>query len=120
AFGYSPQDLIAERYLEPDRFRRRFATPYGPARVLARSYLRTGRTGTIRRLRNLDQLRTLPGFHSTSRLARPGDRVSDPHLTSASTGVAYFVDADDAVVSESLERLHDLEDAGTFFELVDD
>lgn len=119
AFGYSPQHLLAERYLDERRFLARFGRPHAAKWVLARSYLRTGGAGTVGRVHDLDRLRTLPAFHSVHGIPPVGSRVEDPFLTTASSGTVYFV-GPEAVVDASLAELHDLEDRGTFFDIVPD
>lgn len=116
AFGYSPQHLLAERYLQPETFAARIGRPYAAHQVLARSYLRPGQGGTVLRVRNVSLLRTLPAFHSAHGIPRPGDRLSDAFLTTAQSGVAYFVGSDETV-SRSLDRLHELEDQQAFFDI---
>jgi len=120
AFGYAPQDLVAERYATPEAFRARFDTPYAPKRLLARSYLRAGGAGVLRRMRHIDHVRRLPGFHSALLLPKPGDRIGDPFLATASSGFVYFVHEDEVELDESLARLHEWEDARLFFELIED
>lgn len=115
AFGYSPQDLVVERYLRPERFRARLDERYAPAQSVARSYLRVREGGTVSDVHNLHRIRSLPGFHSLHGVPRRGTVIRDPQMTTTNSGTVYFAHADESTVENSLTALHELEDAGAFF-----
>lgn len=117
AFGYTQQHLVAERFLRPGDFTRRFSTPYGPARTLARIFLRARRPGVLTAMDGLRTLRRLPGFHSLTRLPAIGSPVADPYLTTGAGGLAYFVSDDPELLAHSLAVVHAMEESGTLFRL---
>ncbi|BEL03194.1 ATP-grasp domain-containing protein [Actinoplanes sichuanensis] len=117
AFGYSHQHLVVESMLDPAAFALRDAAGYGPDRHVAKVFLRAHRDGVIRAAPGLDLLRRLPGFHSVARLAGIGDPVPDRLLTTGASGIAFFVHEDPATIENALRVLHELEDAGQFYEL---
>nr|WP_228454140.1 ATP-grasp domain-containing protein [Streptomyces alkaliphilus] len=118
AFGYCSPHLVAERFLRPDDFRKRFDLPYGPARTLAMVFLRASRAGVLTSLEGLRTVRRLPGFHSVARLPQVSDVLRDTRLTTGSCGIAFFVHEDAELVEHSLAVLHGLEDSGALFQVV--
>ncbi|MDN3295059.1 ATP-grasp domain-containing protein [Streptomyces ficellus] len=117
AFGYSHQHLVAERFLRPDDFARRFETPYGAARAVAKIFLRPHRAGVLLAADGVRTLRRLPGFHSIDRLPVVGEPLRDRHLTTGACGIAYLVHEDEDLLRHSLDVVHDMEDAGLFYRL---
>ncbi|MER5834697.1 ATP-grasp domain-containing protein [Streptomyces sp. NPDC002130] len=117
AFGYSSPHLVAERLLRPDDFRNRFDLPYGPARTLAKVFLRAHRPGILTSADGLRELRRLPGFHSAARLPQVNDVLRDTQLTTGSCGTAFFVHEDAELIEHSLAVLHEMEDSGTLFQV---
>jgi hypothetical protein len=117
AFGYSQQHLVAERFLRPGDFARRLEAPYGPARTLARVFLRGLRAGVVTAMDGLRTLRRLPGFHSLTRLPALGSPLADPYLTTGAGGVAYFVSDDRELLDHSLSVVHAMEESGALFRL---
>ncbi|MEV4442784.1 hypothetical protein AB0K09_27980, partial [Streptomyces sp. NPDC049577] len=115
AFGYSHQHLTVERYLRPAEFERRFALPYGPARTVAKVFLRPHREGVLEAVDGLRALRRMPGFHSVVRLPKVGEPLRDRYLTTGACGIAFLVHEDAALLESVLETLHEMEDAGDFF-----
>lgn len=119
AYGYSSPHLVAERFLRPDEFGNRFDLPYGPARTLAKVYLRAHRSGILEALDGLRLVRRLPGFHSVARMPVPGNTVRREHLTTGARGIAFFVHEDEELLGHSLGILHDLEDSDGLFRIAD-
>jgi hypothetical protein len=117
AFGYSHQHLVVESMVDPAVFALRDASGYGPDRHVAKVFLRAHRDGVVRAVPGLDLLRRLPGFHSVARLAEIGRPVPDRLLTTGASGIAFFVHEDPATIENALRVLHELEDAGRFYEL---
>ncbi len=119
AFGYAQQHLVVERFLRPSEFATRFDRPYAPARVLARVFLRPHASGRLVSLDGLRTVRRLAGFHSFSKLPRPGERVERHALTTGTAGIAYFVAEDEELLRHSLDVVHSLEDAGALFSVAE-
>ncbi|GAA2482808.1 ATP-grasp domain-containing protein [Streptomyces gobitricini] len=117
AFGYSHQHLVAERFLRPDDFARRFDAPYGAARAVAKIFLRPDRPGVLLSADGVRTLRRLPGFHSVDRLPAVGEPLKDRHLTTGACGIAFLVHEDEELLRNSLDVVHDMEDAGLFYRL---
>ncbi|MFF8833774.1 ATP-grasp domain-containing protein [Streptomyces sp. NPDC015131] len=117
AFGHTQQHLVAERFLRPGDFARRLDTPYGPARTLARVFLRALRPGVLTAMDGLRTLRRLPGFHSLTKLPAIGAPVGDPYLTTGAGGLAYFVSDDPELLAHSLAVVHAMEESGALFQL---
>lgn len=117
AFGYSHQHLVAERFLRPDDFARRFELPYTAARTMAKIFLRTPRPGVLRAIDGARVLRRMPGFHSIDRLPVVGEAIRDRHLTTGAGGIAYLVHEDEELLQSSLGVIHALEDTGGFYRL---
>lgn len=120
AFGYSHQHLTVERYLRPAEFERRFELPYGPARTVAKLFLRPHRDGVLESVDGLRVLRRMPGFHSVARLPRAGEPLRDRTLTTGECGIAFLVHEDGELLASVLEMVHGMEDAGDFFRVRDD
>ncbi|GAA2309445.1 ATP-grasp domain-containing protein [Streptomyces hawaiiensis] len=119
AFGYGSPHLVAERLLRPDDFHNRFDLPYGPARTLAKVFLRADRPGILTSADGLRELRRLPGFHSVARLPQVNDVLRDTQLTTGSCGTAFFVHEDAELIEHSLAVLHEMEDSGTLFQVTE-
>lgn len=117
AFGYSHQHLLVESTLDPADFVERRRVPYRADRHLAKVFLRAHAPGVVRAVPGLDVLRRLPAFHSVPRLAEVGEPVPERLLATGASGVAYFVHEDRATIEDALKVLHDLEDAGQFYEV---
>ncbi|MEU3573206.1 ATP-grasp domain-containing protein [Kitasatospora sp. NPDC036755] len=115
AYGYSHQHLVVERYLRPAEFEARFDRPYGGRQTVAKLFLRSRRQGPLRAVDGLRTLRRLPGFHSIDRLPAIGEPIGDRGLTTGEGGIAYLVHTDADVLTRSLDAVHALEDAETFF-----
>jgi hypothetical protein len=118
-FGYSHQHLVAERFLRPQEFARRFDLPYGGGRTLAKIFLRGFRDGVLASVEGARILRRLPGFHSIDRLPATGAPIPDPTLTTGASGIAYLVHEDDDLLRSSLELVHHLEDDHAFYRMAD-
>lgn len=116
AFGYSQQHLVAERFLRPDEFARRFELPYTAARTVAKVFLRPHRQGVLRAVNGARVLRRMPGFHSIDRLPVVGECVKDRYLTTGACGVAYLVHEDEELLLSSLGVIHSLEDTDGFYQ----
>ncbi|MFF1481922.1 ATP-grasp domain-containing protein [Streptomyces sp. NPDC058301] len=119
AFGYSHQHLVAERFLRPEEFARRFDLPYGGGRTLAKIFLRGFRDGVLASVEGARTLRRLPGFHSIDRLPATGAAIPDPTLTTGAAGIAYLVHEDEDLLRSSLEFVHHLEDDDAFYRMAD-
>ncbi|GAU68739.1 hypothetical protein SSP35_08_02330 [Streptomyces sp. NBRC 110611] len=119
AFGYSHQHLTVERFLRPGDFERRFALPYGPARTVAKVFLRPHREGVLEAVDGLRVLRRMPGFHSIARLPEVGEVLRDRYLTTGACGIAFLVHEDAALLESVLESLHEIEDGGDFFRVAE-
>jgi len=119
AFGYSHQHLVAERFLRPEEFARRFDLPYGGGRTLAKVFLRGFRDGELASVEGARTLRRLPGFHSIDRLPVTGAPIPDRTLTTGASGIAYLVHEDEDLLHSSLEFVHHLEDDHTFYRMAD-
>ncbi len=115
ALGVTHQHLVVERYVDPDRFAARLSAPYQPSRALAKVFLRAHREGILAGMPGLAVLRGLPAFHSIARLPAVGAPVPDRLLTTGASGIAFLVHDSEAVLSESLSVLHELEDAGNLY-----
>lgn len=118
-YGYSHQHLTAESFLRPEEFAKRFELPHGPARTVAKVFLRPHRDGLLLAMDGLRTLRRLPGFHSIARLPIIGEPVRDRYLTTGACGIAFFVHEDTELLQHSLATLHDIEDSGGMFRLAD-
>ncbi|WP_051942862.1 ATP-grasp domain-containing protein [Streptacidiphilus rugosus] len=116
-FGYSQQHLVVERYLRPEAFAARFEVPYAPERIVAKAFLRPHGDGVLQAVDGLRTLRRLPGFHSLDKMPAVGEPVRDRYLTTAASGIAFFVHDDAEVLDASLAALHALEDSGALFRL---
>ncbi|SCK09771.1 ATP-grasp domain-containing protein [Streptomyces sp. WMMB 322] len=119
AYGYSHQHLTVERFLRPEDFRKRFDLPYGPARTVAKVFLRSHRPGVVLAMDGLRTMRRLPGFHSIARLPAIGVPVQDRYLTTGASGIAFFVHEDDELLEHSLATLHDIEDAAGMYRIAE-
>jgi hypothetical protein len=119
AFGYSHQHLVAERFLRPHDFARRFDLPYGGGRILAKVFLRSFHDGVLAAVDGARTLRRLPGFHSIDRLPATGAAIPEPTLTTGASGIAYLVHEDEELLHSSLEFIHHLEDDGAFYVMAD-
>ncbi|GAA0476337.1 ATP-grasp domain-containing protein [Streptomyces olivaceiscleroticus] len=119
AYGYSHQHLTVERFLRPEEFDKRFPLPHGPARTVAKVFLRPHREGVLTAMDGLRTMRRLPGFHSIARLPVIGEPMQDRYLTTGACGIAFFVHEDTELLQHSLATLHDIEDAGGMFRLED-
>ncbi|MFH8570116.1 ATP-grasp domain-containing protein [Streptomyces sp. NPDC017993] len=117
AFGYSHQHLTVERYLRPAEFERRFSLPYGPARTVAKIFLRPESDGVLEAIDGLRLLRRMPGFHSIARLPQVGEALEDRYLTTGACGIAFLVHEDAELLESALHTLHEIEDSGDFFRI---
>ncbi|WP_219905308.1 ATP-grasp domain-containing protein [Actinopolyspora mortivallis] len=115
AFGYTHQHLVVEQVLSPTNFTTRMSRPYQPQATLCKVFLRSPNEGVLAGSPGLETLRRLPGFHSVVCLPTIGRPLQDIRLTTAKTGVAYFVHEDASLIASSVRAIHDLEDAGEFF-----
>lgn len=91
--------------------------PYQPHAIICKVLLRSPNEGVLTGSPGLRTLRRLPGFHSAVCLPTIGHPLQDIRLTTAKTGVAYFVHEDATLISSSVQVVHDLEDAGEFYEV---
>lgn len=115
AFGYSQQHLVVQQVCAPAAFEERMQRPYAPRATLAKVFLRSFTEGVLHASPGLEVLRRLPGFHSAVSLPAAGRPLEDLTLTTAKTGVAFFVHEDAALVASSVRAVHDLEDAGQLY-----
>jgi hypothetical protein len=116
SLGYSQATVLADAALNRCSFSAGEAPAYAPRRTLGHLMLRTRQTGTITAMPGLATIRRLPGFHSMIKLPPVGTRVSPENpLTTATTGVAYFISDDQELVSRSMDAVHELEDTHQIF-----
>lgn len=119
ALGYSQATILAESVLRPEEFNRRLDTNYLAARHLGIVFLRSFRPGTITAMDGLGRIRRIPAFHSFAKLPRPGTTIyPDNMLTNGSTGMAYLVSDSSEKLQESIELIHQIEEASGIYSLL--
>lgn len=117
ALGATQADLVAERYLAPAAFAKRFDQEYAPLASAAIVCLFVPEPGTVRERPGLEWMRGLPGYHSSERLPAVGASIDEPWLCTGRAGMAYFLDPCADELERTLTLLHDHEDRGDLYRL---
>lgn len=117
ALGLDVVSLNVLRYARPEAFLRRMAEPIPRRTSVSCISLISHQEGRIADARGLQEIRSLPTFHSAIHLPAIGSAIARTCDLFTSPGIIYLVGDEDAVAKDHL-RIRDMERAGEIFHVV--
>jgi carbamoylphosphate synthase large subunit len=117
AIGESHVTLTAERYADPEAFRRRVGLPYSRMRNLYCVTLASSREGIIRKNNCRSMFEALPSFQGLFHTPEPGERLEKTRDLFSNPGIVYLCHPDRDQIEADYRHIRHLESTGALFEL---
>lgn len=117
AIGESHVTLTAERYADPEGFRRRIGIPYSRMRHLYCVTLASSREGIIRKNNCRTMFEALPSFQGLFHTPEPGERLEKTRDLFSNPGIVYLCHPDSSQIEADYRHIRHLESTGALFEL---